>query len=154
MKNTLYRLLEHSVQKDEAAMEKTIDEAVLSLRCLKLKMPVLPAILDDLELQSIKMPALFIVGEEDRIYPARDAIMRLETVAHQIETEVIAHAGHDLAYVQADVVNRKVRTSIQDRPKTKWHHEGNTDWCPKYLSLQMRGCCVLFVSCVSKGGRL
>ena len=89
-------------------MAKAVDEAMLTSRSFKFKMPVLPRVLDDIELQRIQIPALLIVGEDEKIYSVQNVIQRIENVAPQIETEIIANAGHDLTYVQADIVNRKV----------------------------------------------
>jgi len=78
------------------------------LRCFKFKMPVHPTVLEDEELQSIKVPALFLVGENEKIYSAEKAVQRLNKVSPQIRVEIIPNAGHDLTFVQADMVNKKV----------------------------------------------
>jgi pimeloyl-ACP methyl ester carboxylesterase len=54
------------------------------------------------------MPILFMVGENEKIYAARKAVLRLQRVAPQITAEIIPGAGHDFTVVQADMVNRKV----------------------------------------------
>ena len=54
------------------------------------------------------MPTLYLVGENEKIYSAQEAVQRLKQVAPQIQTEVIPNAGHDLTMVQADMVNGKV----------------------------------------------
>jgi len=85
-----------------------VEDAFIGLRCFKLKMPVAPTVLSDEELGSIKMPALFLVGENERIYPAQKAIQRLNTIAPAIKTKLIPNAGHDLTIVQAEMVNEIV----------------------------------------------
>jgi hypothetical protein len=40
-----------------------------------------------------------------KIYSAHSAVKRLKTVAPQIKTEIIPNAGHDLLWVQTDLVN-------------------------------------------------
>ena len=85
------------------------EDAFVGLRCFKLKMPVAPTVLSDEELRSIHMPALFLVGENEVIYPARKAVQRLNAVAPGIKTQIIPHAGHDLTIVQAEMVNELVR---------------------------------------------
>jgi len=82
-----------------------IDDAFVGLRCFKLKMPVTPTVLSDEELRSIKMPTLFLVGENEVVYSAQEAIQRLKNVAPNIESEIIPNAGHDLTIVQAEMVN-------------------------------------------------
>jgi len=85
-----------------------VEDAFIGLRCFKLKMPVAPTILSDEELGRIKMPALFLVGENEVIYPAQKAIQRLNTIAPAIKTKIIPNAGHDLTIVQAEMVNELV----------------------------------------------
>jgi len=71
-------------------------------------MPVTPTVLSDKELQEIQVPVLFLVGENEKLYPAKTAVMRLNTIAPQIQTEIIPHAGHDLTIVQTTLVNKKI----------------------------------------------
>jgi pimeloyl-ACP methyl ester carboxylesterase len=96
-------------QKKDAASKKIVrdltEDAFMGLRCFKLKMPVAPTVLSDEELRSIKLPTLFLVGENEVIYPAQKAIQRLNTVVPAIKTKIIPHAGHDLTIVQAEMVN-------------------------------------------------
>ena len=107
----LYWLLEDLAQKDEAGriiIEEHADESYLALRSFKTKRMVNPTVLTDQELQNIKAPALYLVGENEKIYSAQKAVQRLKEVAPQIKTEVIPRAGHDLTVVQAEMVNRKI----------------------------------------------
>jgi len=100
-----------SQKNDESSikqLDKIVDDALLGLKCFKFRMPVTPSVLTDNELQGIKVPTLFLVGENEKIYPAKKAVERLNTVAPQIQTEIIAGAGHDLTIVQAELVNKKV----------------------------------------------
>jgi len=54
------------------------------------------------------VPALYVVGENEKIYSAQKAIRRLNEVAPQIKTGLIPQAGHDLTIAQAEMVNNKV----------------------------------------------
>lgn len=65
-------------------------------------------VLDDSQLQNIKVPTLFLVGENEKIYPPWQAIERLRRVAPGIRTEMISGAGHDVSVVKVDLVNEKV----------------------------------------------
>ena len=89
-------------------MNEYISDAMMALKCFKFKMPVHPTVLSDDELRSIKVPTLFLVGENEKIYSARKAVGRLNAVAPQIKTEIIPDAGHDLTILQAELVNEKV----------------------------------------------
>ncbi len=91
-----------------AAIQEHADESYLALRSFKSKRMVNPTVLLDGEWQGLKVPALFIVGENEKIYSAQDAVKRLNAVAPQIRTEIIPRAGHDLTIVQAELVNKRV----------------------------------------------
>ena len=110
-KDFILWVYEDYVHKDEAslkAIEQMVDESILSARCFNFKPPLSPTIIEDYELQNIKVPTLFMVGENEKTYSARDAVKRLNSVAPQIKTEVIPGAGHDLNLVQAKMVAEKV----------------------------------------------
>jgi pimeloyl-ACP methyl ester carboxylesterase len=90
------------------AVERATDQLLLARRCFKRKRSVLPTVLEDEELRSIQVPTLFLIGENERLYSAQEAVQRLNSVAPHIKTEIIPDAGHDLTFVQAEMVNRKV----------------------------------------------
>jgi len=89
-------------------VEEWVDDSYMAMRCFKSKRMVNPTVLTDTELQSIRVPVLYLVGENEKIYSAEKAVQRLNKVAPQIRVEVIPNAGHDLTFVQADMVNKKV----------------------------------------------
>ncbi len=91
-----------------ALAEVMLEDAWIGMRSFKLKMPMHPTVLSDSELARLKVPALFLVGENEVIYPAQAALDRLARIAPQIETSLIPDAGHDLTIVQADLVNQLV----------------------------------------------
>ncbi len=109
-RNFIYWLLKDALRKDEAT-RKMVDEWVeisyVAMRSFKARRLVNPAVLADAELRSLKVPALFLVGENEKIYAAQKAIQRLNKVAPQIKTELIPGAGHDLTIARAEIVNRK-----------------------------------------------
>jgi pimeloyl-ACP methyl ester carboxylesterase/TM2 domain-containing membrane protein YozV len=98
-------------KKDEAGRayaEKWVDHMDLGLRSFKPKMMVSPTVLSDEELYSLKMPVLLMIGENEKIYSAEEAVARIRKVAPHIKAEIIPGAGHDLPVVQAEMVNRKI----------------------------------------------
>jgi pimeloyl-ACP methyl ester carboxylesterase len=110
-RNFMQWLAEDAMKKNDVTrmmIEEITDDAFLAVRCFKLRRLVYPTVLNDRELQSISVPALFLVGENEKLYSARKAIHRLNRVAPQIQTEIIPNAGHDLTIVQAELVNNKV----------------------------------------------
>jgi pimeloyl-ACP methyl ester carboxylesterase len=94
---------------DEASVklaQDLVEDAFVGLRCFKLKMPVAPTVLSDEELKKIsEVPALFLVGQHEVIYPAENAIKRLTEAAPKIKAAIIPDAGHDLTIVQARMVS-------------------------------------------------
>jgi pimeloyl-ACP methyl ester carboxylesterase len=104
-------LAEDAMKKNDVTrmmIEEITTDAFLAIRCFKLRRLVYPTVLNDRELQSISVPALFLVGENEKLYSARKAVERLNRVTPQIRAEIIPNAGHDLTIVQAEMVNRKV----------------------------------------------
>jgi len=110
-KSFMFWLLEDFVNQDEVSrnmVDVWADEAYLASRSFKPKSLVNPHVLTSSDLQRINTPALFLVGENEKIYSAQEAVERLNAVAPNIETAIIPNAGHDLTMVQANVVNEKI----------------------------------------------
>jgi pimeloyl-ACP methyl ester carboxylesterase len=77
-----------------------------------------PRVFEDPELRSIQVPTLFVIGENEKIYSAQDAVKRLNTVSPQINTEIIESAGHDLMHAKRDEVIKKVLEFLESDPQT------------------------------------
>jgi pimeloyl-ACP methyl ester carboxylesterase len=110
-KNFIYWLFEDSVRKDAASrelVEDVLEDMRLAGQCFKPKAMVVPKVMEDRELQNIKVPALFLIGQNEKTYSPQKAIQRLNTVAPHIQAEIIPHAGHDLTFVQAEMVTGRV----------------------------------------------
>ena len=106
--NFMYWLAKDTINsgaEGRALIEEHVDESFLAIRSFKTKKMVNPTVLTDNELQSLNVPILFIVGENEKIYSPQEVIKRLNKVAPQIKTEFIMNAGHDLTMVQAETVN-------------------------------------------------
>ncbi len=111
IKSFIYWLMDDFAQKDEASrllLDEEVDAAFVRMRCFNPIRFIRPTVLEDEELQNIKVPALYLVGENEKIYSAQKAVQRLHKVAPQIKVAVIPDAGHDLTIVQAEKVNAKV----------------------------------------------
>jgi pimeloyl-ACP methyl ester carboxylesterase len=114
----MYWLLEDLARKDAASrrmVDELAEESYIALRSFKPKRMAHPTILTDAEWRHIKAPTLYLVGENEKLYSAQEAVQRLHKVAPQVEAEVIPNAGHDLTIVQAELVNRKV-VEFLERP--------------------------------------
>jgi pimeloyl-ACP methyl ester carboxylesterase len=67
-----------------------------------------PTVLRDSELARIEVPAFFLVGENEVLYSPQQAVQRLNEVAPNVQTQIIANAGHDLTFVRPDIVNQEI----------------------------------------------
>ncbi len=97
--------------KDAAGKQLTddlIDEMYFSFRCFKRFPMMTPTVLTDAELQNFKVPTLFLVGENEKIYSAQAAVERIHRLAPRWKAEIIPSAGHDLTFSQAEIVNKKI----------------------------------------------
>lgn len=95
-------------------LEEALEDLFIASQCFKRRGFVNLTVLTDQELQGMKVPAFYVIGENEKIYSAKKAVERLTAVAPQIKTAVIPNAGHDLAVVQADMVNRKVLEFLKE----------------------------------------
>jgi pimeloyl-ACP methyl ester carboxylesterase len=95
-------------------VERATNQLLLARRCFKRKRSVLPTVLEDEELRRIQVPTLFLVGENERVYSAQEAVQRLNSVAPHIKTEIIPNAGHDLTFVQTQMVNSKILEFLKE----------------------------------------
>jgi pimeloyl-ACP methyl ester carboxylesterase len=110
-KNFIYWLAADAVARGNVSrrwIDAMVDDGYLGLRSFKPNRPVSPTILTDEELREMSVPTLFMVGENERIYSARDAVARLSRVAPQITTELVPNAGHDLTIAETALVNEKI----------------------------------------------
>lgn len=77
-RNFMYWLAEDTVNSGEEGrrlIEEHIDEAFLAVQSFTGKQMVVPSVLTDEELQSIKVPTLFMVGENEKIYPPNEVLV-------------------------------------------------------------------------------
>ncbi len=88
-------------------MEATLEQLFLHMRHVVRRIPN-PKVWTDAEWGSLSVPALFLVGEHETIYSAGKAVQRLKRVAPKVTAEIVPGAGHDLLFVQAAEVNRRI----------------------------------------------
>lgn len=102
-------------QKDKILFNHVIDDFLFSAQCFKpinpKELPVLKFLNND-ELQQIQLPTQFLIGENEVLYSAKSAIQRIQSIAPHIQTELIAHTGHDLLLTQAKLVNTKINNFL------------------------------------------
>jgi len=115
-KSFLYWMLEDLAQKDggDVLLDQAADTAYLAIQSYEPRQMAAPDVLTDAELQSFAMPVLFVVGENEKLYPASEAVDRLNEVAPKIQTRIVPDAGHDLTLVQADLVNLMIVEFLEE----------------------------------------
>ena len=91
------------------------DETAVAMVCFKIKNPVFPKVLTDNELGRIKVPILFMIGENEKIYSVEKAIKRIKRTAPSFQVSIIKNAGHDLTIVQSDSVDKMVVAFLMDK---------------------------------------
>ncbi len=117
-----------------ARLEETITDLQMAWRHFALPAPDWPTTLDARRWQRFAVPCLFLVGDNEKIYPAKAAVARLHRVAPQVKTEIIPGAGHDLILVQPALVARKVLEFLGQRkgvPESVAPGEGGGEGGPK-----------------------
>lgn len=85
-----------------------VEESIAAARCFDFVPHLAPTVMEDNELQYIDVPMLFLVGENEKIYSAREAVAHLNKVAPQIRTEVLSGVGHDIIRVHPEQITEKV----------------------------------------------
>jgi pimeloyl-ACP methyl ester carboxylesterase len=91
-----------------AMVEDRINYYEIAMKCFKLKAGVQPTVFSDTELQTLKVPVLYLVGENETMYEGKNAVGRLNKVAPKIETKLIQGTGHDLMFTHTEMVNKSI----------------------------------------------
>src|SRR5262249_7573256 len=107
-RTTVRWLLADLARENPAHLELSLDRLVAALKFRRLVRLVGPTVLKDSEFAALRTPALFLVGEHEKIYSAPKAVARLTQVAPQIQTEIVPGSGHDLTIARADGVCRRI----------------------------------------------
>jgi pimeloyl-ACP methyl ester carboxylesterase len=116
-KRFYYWLLQDTVRSGaigRAWVDEIAADWALAERCFARLRPVPATVLSDQALRDLKIPSLYLVGENEKVHPARKALERLNRVAPQIKTRLIPRAGHDLWIVQADLVTKTILDFLAD----------------------------------------
>ncbi|MGD8834541.1 MAG: alpha/beta hydrolase [Desulfobacteraceae bacterium] len=110
-KKTMFWLFEDLVSSGDENLKflkNELDFVYLGIKCFRPLRLLNPTVMTDDELNSISVPMLFLAGENEKIYSAKEAIQRLNQVAPHIQAQLVSDAGHDLTIVQSEVVNEAI----------------------------------------------
>lgn len=88
--------------------DELTDDTRVMMRCYTRRPMVMPTMMSDKELQSIRVPSLLLIGENETVCSAKRALRRIRAIAPQIRAELIPGAGHDLPISQRELMTQKV----------------------------------------------
>ena len=110
MKRELCWVCEDMVQTEQgrAIADELLDGIQLAMRSFKTKIPASMTVLTDEELKSIKVPFLYLVGENEKMHSVKEAVKRINNIAPGIKTGVVQKAGHCLLFTHPELVNDKI----------------------------------------------
>jgi pimeloyl-ACP methyl ester carboxylesterase len=103
--------LARSEGKAKRVYDRFADDMAQGLRCFDLAaidFLRMERVLGDAELRDIRVPVLYIAGENEKMYSAGAGASRLNAVAPQVRTMIIPGVGHDLVPLQPDAVTGRV----------------------------------------------
>jgi pimeloyl-ACP methyl ester carboxylesterase len=101
-----------------ALRDEVGEEIQLSARAFKPRAMVLPKVMKDEELRAISVPALFLVGENDKTCDPVKAAARMRQAGPQVQVEVVPGAGHDITFVMGEALGRRVVEFIGEQVMT------------------------------------
>jgi pimeloyl-ACP methyl ester carboxylesterase len=99
---------------DPQWIDSTIELLSLNMRSIERHRTPIPPVMTDSEWRSLRIPTLFLAGENEVIYSAEKAVRRLRRVAPQVTPEIIPGAGHDLTFAQAAMVNERILRFLKE----------------------------------------
>lgn len=69
---------------------------------------IMVTVLSDAELQTLKVPMLLLIGENEVIFDPQKATERARETIPNLEAELLPGAGHELSFSQAPIVNQRL----------------------------------------------
>ncbi|MBS4200789.1 alpha/beta hydrolase [Bacillus sp. FJAT-49732] len=85
-----------------------MQQVITAYKQCKPLLAVIPKNFSKEELSGLKIPALFMVGDEEKIYRANKAINTIKEKIPHVETTIIQNSGHLLIAEQATKVNKAI----------------------------------------------
>ncbi|MFX0076012.1 MAG: alpha/beta fold hydrolase [Candidatus Hermodarchaeota archaeon] len=116
-KKYVYWMYADSVRKDQETkdyIDDMISEELLARKCFKKRKFVNPTVLSEEDWQNLKVPTLFLTGENEVLYSAEKAIEYLNDVVPNVKTAIATEAGHDLPIVKPEWVITKVLKFLKE----------------------------------------
>jgi pimeloyl-ACP methyl ester carboxylesterase len=76
---------------------------------------ILPTVFSDEELRALRVPVLLLIGENDVMYDAAEALARARRLIPDITGELIPNCGHEMCGSQSRVVDARVLDFLNDK---------------------------------------
>ena len=95
-------------------VDAMIDEDLLARRCFKKRKFVPPTRLTDAEWRELRVPTLFLIGENDKTYSPERAVLRLREIAPTVAAKIAQKTDHYITLVNPDWVVRHILHFLQD----------------------------------------
>lgn len=114
-------------EQTRARIDEMVEEDLLARRCFKRRKFIPPARLTDAEWSELRVPTLFLVGENDRTYSAERAVRRLRQVAPQVEAKIAPNTDHYILLTNPDWVVRNTLGFLQESGKPVQDNHGEND---------------------------
>jgi len=116
-KKYVYWMYADAVKKNKETKEyvdEIITEEMLARKSFKKRKFINPSVLTDENWQTLKVPTLFLTGENEVIYSAEKAINYLNELNPNIKTLMASDAGHDLPIVKPEWVYSEVLKFLKE----------------------------------------
>lgn len=89
-------------------IDAMVDDQMLGRKCFKSLKFIFPTVLTDGEWQKLSVPTLFLVGENEVTYSAKEAVARLDRVAPNVTSFIASRGDHHLYLVRPDWTSDRV----------------------------------------------
>jgi len=95
---------------DDEVIDQFVQNGLLRTRTQKFSKPYRlgPNVLPEEDIKKLKTPTLLLIGEQEVIYEADQAIKRAEELVENIQTALIPNCSHMLVYEQTELVNSHI----------------------------------------------
>ena len=92
-----------------------VEQLYLGFKYFRCQGEANPDIFSDDKLRSLKVPMLLLIGQQEVIYDPVASVERARNLIPHIEADLIPNASHDLAYFQANLVDKRILEFLKDK---------------------------------------
>jgi pimeloyl-ACP methyl ester carboxylesterase len=100
--------------KNRAFFEAKLEQLYLGFKHFRCQGEATPDTFSDEALKGLKVPTLLLIGQQEVIYDPVKSIERARKLIPSIQASLIPNASHDLAYFQANSVDKLILDFLKD----------------------------------------